>query len=85
MKLIVFTKKDCPNCPMAKKLVSEVSGELGIEFEEVDVEKDLIKALQVGVASTPSIAVEINDKYEILFRSEVPTKEELIKALRSLK
>ena len=80
MKLIVFTKKDCPNCPNAKKIAKEVAEELGLEFEEIDVEKDLITALQYNVASTPSIALG----EEVLFRGEVPTKEELKKAVQSL-
>jgi glutaredoxin len=80
MKLIVFTKKDCPNCPNAKKIAKEVAEELGLEFEEIDVEKDLITALQYNVASTPSIALG----EEVLFRGEVPTKEELKKAIQNL-
>ncbi len=78
MKLIVFTMEKCPNCPMAKKVAKEVADELGLDYEEVDVEKDMITALQMGVASTPSIALG----EEILFRSEVPSKEELINAVR---
>ncbi len=73
MKLIVFTKKDCPNCPLAKKIAKEIAEELNLEFEEIDIEEDLITALQYNVASTPSIALED----EVLFRGEVPTKEEL--------
>jgi glutaredoxin len=80
MKLIVFTKKDCPNCPNAKKVAKEVAEELGLEFEEIDIEKDLITALQYNVASTPSIALG----EEVLFRGEVPTKEELKKAIQSV-
>ena len=80
MKLIVFTKKDCPNCPNAKKIAKEVAEELGLEFEEIDIEKDLITALQYNVASTPSIALG----EEVLFRGEVPTKDELKKAIQSV-
>jgi len=75
MKLIVFTKKDCPNCPHAMKIAMEVAKELNLEFEEIDVEEDLITALQYNVASTPSIALG----EEVLFRGEVPSKEELKK------
>ncbi len=85
MKLIVFTKKNCPNCPLAKKVCEEVSKELGIELEVVDVESDMIRALQSGVASTPSIVVETDNGCEVLFRSEVPSREELIAVLRELK
>ncbi len=80
MKVVVFTKKDCPNCPYAKKIAKEVAEELGLEFEEIDVEKDLITALQYNVASTPSIAFG----EEVLFRGEVPTKEELKREIERL-
>jgi glutaredoxin len=80
MKLIVFTKNDCPNCPNAKQIAKDVAETLGLDFEEVDVEKDLITALQYNVASTPSIALED----EVLFRGEVPTREELIKEIKRI-
>jgi glutaredoxin len=78
-KLIVFTKKDYPNCPNAKKIAKEVAEELGLEFEEIDVEKDLITALQYNVASTPSIAFG----EEVLFRGEVPTKDALKRRIQA--
>ncbi|MFH1450612.1 MAG: thioredoxin family protein [archaeon] len=37
MKLKVFTKKDCPNCPPAKKIAKELE-ESGIPVEYYDVE-----------------------------------------------
>jgi len=80
MKLIVFTKKDCPNCPNAKRIAMEVAKELNLEFEEIDIEEDLITALQYNVASTPSIA--LNE--EILFRGEVPSKDDLIREIRKV-
>jgi len=73
MRLIVFTKKDCPQCPKAKEVAKKVAEELGLELEEIDIEEDLITALQYNVASTPSIA--FGD--EVLFRGEVPSKEDL--------
>ncbi len=84
MKLLLFTKKDCPNCPLAKKVVKEVAEELGIELEEVDAEEDMLKALQYSVASTPSLVLVRNGDYEVLFRSEVPSREELVKAIKAL-
>lgn len=79
MKLIVFTMKNCPNCPYAKKVAKEVAEELNLQYEEIDVEKDMITALQYNVASTPSIALD----EEVLFRSEVPTKDELLRAVKN--
>lgn len=81
LKLLVFTMEKCPNCPAAKKVVKEVAEEIGIEFEEVDVEKNMIKALKYSVASTPSIVLLRDGEHEVLFRSEVPSKRELIDAM----
>ncbi|HIP25828.1 MAG TPA: thioredoxin family protein [Archaeoglobus profundus] len=72
-KLVVFIKKNCPQCPLAKKVAKEVAEELGLKYEEIDIEKDFITALQYNVVSTPSIAYD----EELLFRGEVPTKDEL--------
>ncbi len=82
-KLIVFHMERCPNCPLAKKVAKEVAEELGLDYEEVDIEEDMIRALQCGVASTPSIALE-NGRVEVLFRSEVPDAETLKRAVKEI-
>ena len=79
-KLIVFVKKDCPKCPLAKKVAKEVAKELGLEYEEIDIEKDMVTALMFNVISTPSIAFD----EEVLFRGEVPDKQQLIKMVKRL-
>ena len=79
-KLIVFVKKDCPQCPLAKQIAKEVAEELGLEYEEIDIEKDMITALMYNVISTPSIALD----EEVLFRGEVPTKEKLTKTIKRI-
>jgi len=79
-KLVVFVKKDCPKCPMAKKIAKEVAEELGLEYEEVDVEKDMVTALMFNVISVPSIAFD----EEVLVRGEVPTKEELVRTIKRI-
>ena len=76
MKLTVFTGKKCPKCPAAKEVCAEVAKERNYEFEEKDIEESMFEALQLQIASTPTIVVE----EEILFR-EPPTKDELIKAI----
>jgi len=79
-KLIVFVKKDCPQCPMAKQIAKEVAEELDLEYEEIDIEKDMITALMYNVISTPSIA--LNE--EVLFRGEIPDKKELVKTIKRI-
>jgi glutaredoxin len=77
MKLIVYYGKNCPKCPMAKKIAKEVAGLKKLEYSEKDIEENMIEALQLQIASTPSIVLED----EVIFRSEAPTKEELIKEI----
>ena len=78
MKIILFTKEKCPNCPLAKKIVNEVANELNIEVENVNIDEDVIRALQFNVASTPAaVLVKENGDYEVLFRSEIPDRKEL--------
>jgi len=79
-KLIVFVKKNCPQCPLAKQIAKEVAKELGLEYEEIDIEKDMVTALMYNVISTPSIALDD----EVLFRGEVPDKQQLIKMIKRI-
>jgi len=79
-KLVVFIKKDCPQCPLAKKVAKEVAEELGLEYKEIDIEEDMITALMYNVISTPSIAYD----EELLFRGEVPTKDKLKREILKL-
>jgi glutaredoxin len=77
MKLIVYYGKDCPKCPMAKKVAKEVAREKKLEYEERDIEQNMIEALQLQIASTPSIVLD----EEVLFRSEPPSKKELLEEI----
>jgi len=79
-KIIVFVKKDCPKCPLAKQIAKEVAEELGLEYKEIDIEEDMITALMYNVISTPSIALD----EEVLFRGEVPDKKELVRMVKRL-
>ena len=77
-KVTVFTMPDCPKCPAAKELVKQVGEELDIDIEEVDIKEDMVKGLQYGVASTPSVAV--NEK--LISRGDVPDRDELIAEIK---
>ena len=79
-KLIVFVKKDCPQCPLARQIAKEVAKELGLEYKEIDIERNMITALMYNVISTPSIAFD----EEVLFRGEVPDKRELVKTIKRI-
>ena len=77
-KVTIFTMPECPKCPAAKELVKQVGEDLDIDIEEVDIKEDMIKGLQYGVASTPSVAV--NEK--LISRGDVPDRDELIAEIK---
>jgi|ETN01SMinimDraft_4_1059930.scaffolds.fasta_scaffold15261_3 glutaredoxin len=79
MKLKVFTKKECPNCPAAKKLVKELE-ESGIPVEYYDVED--VDGMTEGsfhmVMATPT-TVLVNDSGDEVdsWRGAVPDAEKI--------
>lgn len=78
MKITLFTSKTCVKCPAAKALVEEVAKETGAEIEYADIEKDFFRALEHQIASVPAIMVG----NEVISRGVVPTKDELLAALK---
>lgn len=81
MKITLFTSKTCVKCPAAKALVEEVAKEVGAEVEYVDIELELFRALENQIASAPAIMV--GD--EVISKGTVPSKEELLAALKKQK
>jgi len=61
VEVMLFTKKDCPNCPHAKKILAELAHEMAGEIElkeyDLDKEEDFLTALQHQVRSTPAVVV----------------------------
>jgi len=76
-KITIFTGKTCPKCPAAKAVAEAVAKEAGCAMEVLDIEENMIMALQNQIASVPTIMV--ND--EVVFMSEVPTREALLQAI----
>ncbi len=74
MKLKVYTGPSCPKCPPAKELCKKVAKDMGLEYEEVNIDENMIDALQNQIASTPSIMIDD----DVVFRSNVPVKEDLV-------
>lgn len=74
MILKVYTGKDCPKCPPAKQLCQDVAGQLGLDYQEINIEENMIEALQLQIASTPSIVLDD----EVVFRSDVPERQALV-------
>ena len=81
-KIKVFTKKDCPNCPPAKKLGEEIAKEnlLEVEFYNVDQSEGLAEAQFYSVMATPTIVLcdANSDETELKsWRGETPEIEEI--------
>lgn len=84
-KLKVFVKKDCPNCPPAKKLVEELKKEgLPVTVYDIDTTEGLSEATYYGVMGTPAIILtDENDKEIKSWYGEVPLKDEAVRLLTS--
>ena len=83
MKLKVFWKENCPNCPAAKRVAKELEKEgVTVEYCNIDEVDGLTEATFYDVLSTPSIVVVDDTNREIAsFRGQAPSKEELKKHL----
>jgi len=75
MVIKIFTLKNCPKCPQAKRISQEIAGKFGIECVEVDLETPdgQIEGLMHQVMSTPSIAVG----EDVISRGKVVSEREL--------
>ncbi|MBS7287901.1 MAG: glutaredoxin family protein [Candidatus Freyarchaeota archaeon] len=82
-KLLVFTQKNCPNCPVAKKSAEKVGEELHIPVEVIDItelpeelEFELLKN-QIYIASTPAIVAVEENNMRVLVLGDPVSYEEL--------
>lgn len=79
VKVELFTSDMCPRCDQAKEGLRTVIDELGAEHFDlclVNVVKHLDRAVELGVLSTPAIAIE----GELVF-APVPGRKQLKAAL----
>ena len=80
MKIKLFTKVDCPNCPPAKKLAEEIEAEkqLMVEYHNVDEADGLAESQFYTVLGTPTIVLCDDEDNEVAsWRGEVPKKKEI--------
>jgi glutaredoxin len=77
MKLKVFTKKDCPNCPPAKKVIKELENS-GIPIEYFDTEEidGMTEGSYYMVMATPTTDEKKEEDSEAP-KSEAVESEEL--------
>ena len=84
MKLNVFTKAECPNCPPAKAMAKQMEEKgAAVEWFNLDEEEGLSEAVYFDVLSTPSLIVTDENDSEIkAWRGEVPPIDQLQKELQ---
>jgi glutaredoxin len=79
----IFTKKDCPRCPAAKKLIEEFrekKPEVKVEDYDVETVDGMAEAAFYTIMATPSILMCDDKGKEIKgWRGEVPGIKDLLK------
>ncbi len=83
IKLLVFWKEGCGKCPSAKELGKEFeqSG-VSVSYLNIGDPEGLAEAAMYGIMGTPSLVVVDDSGTELVsWKSEVPPKEEVEKAL----
>lgn len=85
MKLKVFTKADCPNCPPAKALAKKLEENgTAVEWFNLDEEEGLSEAIYLDVLSTPSLIIIDDSDCEVkAWRGEVPPIKQVQKELEA--
>ncbi len=83
MEMKVFWKKDCPNCPKAKKLAGEFEGNgARVRYLDIETVDGLTEATMINVKSTPSIIITDEKGNEKAgWRGQTPRKTEIETAL----
>lgn len=75
IKVEVFSSPGCSKCGKAKYVLQDIAKEIGgnrIDWREVNILEEIDYAVQLGVLSTPSIA--IND---VLIFTSLPSEKRL--------
>ncbi len=78
MKIKIFWKKDCPNCPQAKKIGEMIEDKLEVQYCDIDSVEGLSEACMLNVMSTPTIMLLDNENNELeAWRGRVPKIENI--------
>lgn len=75
IKVEIFSSPGCGKCSHAKDVLHALADEIGsnkIQWQEVNILDDLDRAVELGVMSTPSIAID----GELVF-SSLPSAKKL--------
>lgn len=80
IKLELFYSPYCPRCRKARERVRSIAASWpagSLEVHELDVVKELDRAVARGVMQTPALAID-----EVLVKGSVPSGEMLLALLR---
>lgn len=81
LKVKFFYRKDCPKCPAAKEVISQISEDL-VELYDLDELEGLTEGAYYMIVSTPStIVVDESGREVKSWRGEIPELAELRKIL----
>lgn len=82
MRLEVFWKNDCPNCPKAKEIGKILCHLIEVQYFDINSVDGLSEACMMNVMSTPTIILLDNDKNEIKsWRGLVPELDHIRKEI----
>lgn len=73
-----FFAGGCSKCAEAREALREAAHSPRVQWKEVDIAKDPNRAVDVGVVSTPAVAID----GELVFKT-MPTAAELRDAIRA--
>lgn len=75
LNIEIFSSPGCSKCGHAKEVLRQLANELGgdkIEWREVNIMDEMDHAIELGVLSTPSIAIN-----NVLIFSSLPSAKRL--------
>lgn len=75
IKVEVFSSPGCSKCGKAKYVLQDIAKEIGgnrIDWREVNILDEIDYAIQLGVLSTPSIAID-----DVLIFTSLPSEKRL--------
>ena len=62
---ILFTRKKCPNCKMAKAVLEKA----GIGYKAIDAEEEKETTLKYGVKNAPTLILKVNNGYKMFINA----------------
>ena len=60
-EITLFSRKDCPNCKMAKMLLDKA----GIQYRVVDAEENIDETMKYGIKKAPTLLVPDGNSYDV--------------------